>query len=129
MEHLYHEESPLSYIRWLTPLDYGQFQDVFVDFAETMVTKLENKNKITKNKKLKIVDLGCLYGNSSLALIDNKSWSDTISFWMNQDQELEQNKYYVIGADLSEEALLFGVQRGIYDAIFIQDFNEILIQN
>eukprot|EP01084_Bolivina_argentea_P070276 127773_1 len=121
MEHTYYEETPLHYIQRLVPLDYGQYHDVFVNFANPLVNELLNKKE-----KLKIVDLGCSYGNSSLALIDNLSWNETISFWMNQNKKQIKNKskYDVIGVDASENALLYGVENGIYDEIFVQDFNK-----
>ena len=121
MKETYYNETPLKYIQRLTPLDYGQFQDVFVNFAQPMIRKLKPGGA---DKKLKIVDLGCLYGNSSLALMDKLTWNDTISFWLNKDEKIKnKDKYKVIGGDLSEEALLYGLERGIYDEIFVQDFN------
>jgi len=125
MKHTYHKESPLDYIQWLVPLDYGQFQDVFINFAEPMVKSLMEERQQQK-QKLKIVDLGCLYGNSSLALMDNLSWKETMDFWLDTNKDVPvkmKSKYHVVGVDLSKEALRYGLDCNIYDEIFVQDFN------
>lgn len=130
----YIEKTPTDYANRLSLLDYGQFQNNYVAFCEDYINKIKISNNISSSNKITLMDLGALYGNTTLGTVLDMSWNDTVQFWNDncnwtEEQQNIKDEWYTVGVDLSQEALNYGLEHNIYDETYIQNFNDNLDPN
>ena len=92
MHSLYVQPDTASYSQVLgDELGYGIFQNFFVDFACPLI-----KNHI-KSEHPSLVDMGALYGNTTLAVVNSMDWDATTDFWFDpQKKQLQKVLYFCI---------------------------------
>jgi len=91
--HTYGEPTPLAYYKSLTPLGYGIYHDQLAQLLE---------GKLREGVR-RVIDIGCLYGSTTLAYARGAKWGATLHPDPVSDLE-------VTGVDLSEPALRFGME-------------------
>lgn len=121
-EHIYGNPGPEKYYTELKEVDYGHYQDVLLNMLKTHgLDSLGYK----PGKPVKIVDIGCSYGNTSLMFTCGFTWAETLNVWKGERPLPDSRKrFQVCGIDLSENALQYGLNAGIYDSVLCTDLND-----
>ena len=122
-EDIYTADSPMPYYKWVDAQNYGKSHDALRQFAH-LAGDLADQCKLA-NRKVRLVDVGCSYGNTTLALVEKLDWKQVGAFWNDESMTMiHKNSYHVTACDISQNALNYGQKRGYYDDIFCQDVNE-----
>lgn len=112
---IYKENTPQSYVQTLVPIDYGHYHDRYMEMSGEEIAKLYKGTKMTA------IELGSSYGNTTLGYRCGYNWDKAVDAWMNEDKPLEYKwDFHVIAQDISEQALGFGKDRGIFDETIVQ---------
>lgn len=116
---IYTEPTPVPYFDVMTPTDYGHYHDRFLEIFDRIL-----KETFTTDDKLKVVEVGTSYGNTTLAYRCGLNWNQTGEFWKDESQVLKPiRNMHVTALDMSVPALNYGLRRGVFDAIIPHDFN------
>ena len=121
-EHIYGNPGPEKYYTELKEVDYGHYQDVLLD---TLKTNGLDSLGYKPGKSVNVVDIGCSYGNTSLMFTCGFTWAETVNAWKGERPLPDSRKrFHVCGIDLSENALQYGLNAGIYDSVLCTDLND-----
>lgn len=118
----YHLSGPEGFAANLGQLDYGAYQQPFIDFSKPMI---EQYIKTKDNKNPTLIDIGVSYGNTTLNIVADKDWEECKEFWFDEKRsKLDKKGWHTIGVDISDEALAYDLERGILDETFKINLNE-----
>lgn len=124
---LYSCRHPRLYYAAMNETDYGQYQDRFVEF---IVPALDEAFGREPDRCVHVVEFGALFGNTTLAYRNGLDWKQTYELvWQHSDDDQKPHtvpalrNMHVTGVDLAASALQYGLERGVFDEIVVQDFN------
>ncbi|MEI6885385.1 MAG: hypothetical protein WCO02_12920 [Bacteroidota bacterium] len=121
-EHIYGNRGPEQYYTELKEVDYGHYQDELLDILKAH--KLDSFG-YRPGKTVKVADIGCSYGNTSLMFTCGFTWAETVEAWKGERPlPGSRKRFQVYGIDLSENALQYGLNAGIYDSVLRTDLND-----
>jgi len=116
---IYVENTPITYIQRLNPVDYGHYHDRYQEMVTAALKKFA-----PKDRQMVAVELGSSYGNTTLTYKCGYKWDDACKAWVDESLPLKKAfDFHVCAVDLSEQALGYGFNRGIFDEIFPHDFS------
>ncbi len=124
---IYIEPNPVAFKeRIIDALDY-----VSDDFNRATFDRLIRpwcKERVAAGETLKIVDLCCCFGNTTLALVNGMTVDEIRTNWEDVDScraPLKPRRLpaEVTGVDISGPALAFGKEAGIFDRVIEADLN------
>lgn len=111
----------------MTRLDYGHSQKKLLELLIANNLSYFDKplSSLTgSDRPVKLVDIGCCYGNTSLSFTCGWDWAETTAFWKGKVPLAQcRKKFDVTGVDISQNALAFGLETQIYDRTILADVN------
>lgn len=93
---IYNETTPLGYYKTLSALGYGEYHDKVTNL-------INNSQPDLRSGVRKVIDIGCLYGSSTISYAHGAMWSQSMKPEAVRDLE-------ITGVDISENALQFGLK-------------------
>lgn len=120
-EYIYGNSSPELYYTELKEVDYGHYQDAELDLLKANGLDFLGYKP---GKPVKVADIGCSYGNTSLMFTCGFTWAETVETWKGKrTMPVSRQRFHVSGIDLSENALQYGLSAKIFDSVLCSDLN------
>jgi len=122
-EHIYGNPGPGLYYSALKEVDYGHNQDALLELLKTNGL---DSGSYRPGSPVKVADIGCCYGNTSLMFTCGFTWAETVQTWQGRKMlPVSRKRFHVTGIDLSENAMQYGLTAGIFDSVICTDLNNL----
>jgi len=126
-DHIYTVGTPAKYFNELIKLDYGHNQEKLLEILsehKLLPSAKHIREQRISSEPVRVIDIGCCYGNTTLMVSCGFTWNDTIHFWQGKRKMPASRKnFYTTGVDISNSALQYGLESGTFDQVICSNIN------